>query len=161
MVEHLWIRIAELRQEAAIEEWEQKHPISTRWLRRLRWLRIRSLLFAIWLSNTQMALSLLGSLEKFRKQVCALMLRCYLVVTRFIGVRPARASVERLRTRELLAELQARGLANNTCVEREDLLDELCGRPEQGKALMAQSSGLPVGIAGDPIGACDTFNDIV
>ena len=44
MVTHVLIRLAELREEAAAEEWQQAHPRLTACLRRLRYLRIRGVL---------------------------------------------------------------------------------------------------------------------
>ena len=41
MVEHVLIRLAELKDEAAEEEWEAAHPQLARWHKRLRWLRIK------------------------------------------------------------------------------------------------------------------------
>ena len=44
MVTHVLIRLAELREEAAAEEWQAAHPRLTACLRRLRYLRIRGAL---------------------------------------------------------------------------------------------------------------------
>ena len=41
MVEHAWVRIAELKEEAALEEWQAAHPRLVWLLKTLRWLRIR------------------------------------------------------------------------------------------------------------------------
>lgn len=127
MVEHLWIRIAELRQEAAKEEWEKKHPLRTLWLRRLNWLRIRYLLFMVWLSEREKSLLLVAALGRCRDRYNELALRCYLAITRLASMRPARSRVEQMRSRDLMAELEARGLAHSGCVERDDLIEALCG----------------------------------
>ena len=55
-------------------------------------------------------------------------LAVYLVVTRNFGCRPRRRFVDhRLSNRELMQEMELRGLTHADCVERTDLLDVLCG----------------------------------
>ena len=41
MVEHAWVRIAELKEDAAFEEWEAANPRLARLRKGVRWLRIR------------------------------------------------------------------------------------------------------------------------
>ena len=123
MVEHAWVRIAELREDAANEEWEANNP-RLAWLRKtLRWLYIR------WLNRLkEFRESERGEqLRKFNADKAAQLLSIYLAVTRCGGCRPTRARVRHLSTRSLLNELDQRGIDRSECVERSELLDVLCG----------------------------------
>ena len=55
MVEHVLIRIADLREEAAAEEWQRLHPRSAALRRRLHYLRCRAKLACIRLRETALA----------------------------------------------------------------------------------------------------------
>ncbi len=84
MVEHAWVRIAELREDAANEEWEVNNP-RLAWLRKtLRWLYIR------WLNRLkEFRESERGEqLRKFQADKAAQLLSIYLAVTRCGGCRP-------------------------------------------------------------------------
>ena len=52
MVEFVLIRLAEIRAEAAQEEYDLAHPREAALRRRLRWLRIKAKLLALWAAAT-------------------------------------------------------------------------------------------------------------
>ena len=126
MVEHPWVRIAELKEEAADEEWQVRHPTRA-WVRKqLRLLRVRFLL-------TRKAVT-----EDTRVRNCSTRLQqhtliVYLAVTRLFGCQPRRVMVAHMSTRELVHEMTARRMGHvvEDCVERSDLLDALCGPAPQ------------------------------
>ena len=122
MVEHVLIRIADLRDEASAEAWQAQHPcLSTCW-RRARWLLIRLKLASrsvLALESTQHALV---TAARLRGQG----FRVVLAGTRLLGVRPPTACVVHLSNRELLRELEMRGIQHDA-LERQDLLRALCG----------------------------------
>ena len=127
MVEHAWVRIAELREDAAWEEWELAHPRVARLRRTLRLARIRAL--NQWIDFRKSPRG--QHLElRFREHAAVMRqgaLRAYLGVTRTCGCRPSRARAAQLTTRQLIDELNMRGIEHDDCVERRDLLDALCG----------------------------------
>ena len=123
MVEHLWIRLAELREEAALENWRAAHPRAHRALEAVRRARIRCKLARKWLLEQPAA----PAVQRQLQRVPELLLRLYLCATRWVGRQPSRARVAGLRTGALMAECQLRGLDSACCVEREDLLELLCG----------------------------------
>ena len=123
MVEHAWVRIAELKEEAALEEWQAAHPRLVWLLKTLRWLRIR------WLNRVkEFRESERGKrLANLALEAQSSMLFGYLRCTRFFGCRPKRRRVMHLTTKQLIEELDRRALDRTECVERSDLLDALCG----------------------------------
>ncbi|KAL1515319.1 hypothetical protein AB1Y20_001950 [Prymnesium parvum] len=127
MVEHLWIRLAELREEAALEEWRRKHPLQTALLHRLRRLRIRGLLLLLLLREQPAFQRIASRASALRSWLAQTAVRWYLRGSRWVRVVPDRRWVEHLRVRELMAELEARGIGYSDCVEKEDLLEALCG----------------------------------
>lgn len=61
-------------------------------------------------------------------------------MTRLLGTKGNRQLVSSMTVRQLLAELELRGIDASDCVEREDLLTALCGPPpavEPGSGLGA------------------------
>lgn len=127
MVEHIWIRLAELREEAKREEWEQKHPRQALLARYTRYFRIRMKLAVLWF----LALAFVRRCISFYLASCDMALRlhtrAHLSVTRVIGVRPSRSVCTALGVKELLSECQMRGAQYEHCLEREELLCALCG----------------------------------
>jgi hypothetical protein len=143
MVEHLWIRLAELREEAAEEEWQRRHPRLTRWRSRCNRLRVRLLLLRKGLAEIERVRHWLELLQSGRSRMDRASVSLYLLVTRMLGYAPARDFVgPRLSTRELIEELVSRNMDHAECVEREDLLDMLCGpKPMRAEASSDRSIG--------------------
>lgn len=129
MVEHVLIRIADLREEAAAEEWQRLHPRSAALRRRLHYLRCRAKLVCIRLRETAFAQRVHAAGMRqhacLRESARAIALSCL----RLLRLAPPRRLVRALTVRQLKAELDARGLGAEACVERGDLLDLLCGPP--------------------------------
>lgn len=134
MVEHPWIRIAELREEDATERWEQAHPRMAALVRQRRWLHVQWLLLRKQLVESQ-------RWKAWRAWLGTLSLRYYLLVTRTLRLRPRRRFVGELSTRSLLDELDARALEHSGCIERGDLLELLCG-PANSEDSTEQRSAL-------------------
>ena len=129
MVEHVWIRNAELREEEALEEWQQAHPLRTALGKRLKRLRIR--LTLAWRSflASPTGTELQARVTRWRVALGSFQVACVLALTRRIGAAPPRSLAESLPTKALLQELELRGLDASACVERGDLLEALCGPP--------------------------------
>ena len=130
MVEHAWVRIAELKADAELEEWEAAHPLRTRLRRLLKWLRIRLLIRLKEFQESERGARLMQTAHGLKLGGATSLLRLYFAVTRCGGCRPARARALRLSTRQLVEELDARGIERSGCVERSDLLDALCGEAD-------------------------------
>ena len=98
MVEFVLIRLAEIRAEAAQEEYDLAHPREAALRKRLRWLRIKAKLFALWAAATPPAVwcrrraALLHAWLRAQYNVLAL------AFTRRLGVPPPRAVVYRWRS---------------------------------------------------------------
>ena len=137
MVEHLWVRIAELKAEAALEAWEAAHPRLARALRVARYWRIRWLNLLKDFAESERGQRLARRVEDLR----AAALHGYLAATRLCGCRPSRRRVSGLSTRQLILELDLRGIPRDDCVERCDLLDELCGEATSSDALCEDARG--------------------
>ena len=132
MVEHPWVRIAELKQDAANEEWQLRHPRRA-WLRKqLHLLRVRYLLIRKAVSEERRVQLCVGWLQQHT-------LNIYLVLTRLASCQPRRDMVAHLSTRELICEMTSRRMAHlvEDCVERSDLLDALCGPAPQDEPLLS------------------------
>ena len=129
MVEHIWIRLAELREDAVLEEWEAKRPCLARWRRRYMYWRVQCLLLLKEARESERG----QRLHDFTRAMFAHWLRLYLALTRCVGRRPSRRQVQTLSTRGLISELDERNIDRSSCVERGDLLDALCG-PEEHMA---------------------------
>ena len=127
MVEHLWIRLAELREEAAHEEWEARHPRYARAHKYWRYWRAQFKCFVRWLVERQATQRIVAQASHARERAERRAILTYLVLTRCGRIQPARSLIMRLSNKELLDELDARGLERDDCVERIDLLDLLCG----------------------------------
>jgi hypothetical protein len=155
MVEHAWVRIAEIREQAAQEAWEAAHPVLTRLrkaanLQRIRWLN--------WLKDfkeSEHGKQWIERAQAFREARAAQALQLYLAVTRCVGRKPVRGSisirrrrenvgrcplrahglsraqsrvrVQTMSTRSLMAELERRNIDVSDCIERRELIDSLCG----------------------------------
>ena len=128
MVEHAWVRIAELRQQAELEDWIAAHPRRARLEKALRRLRIRFLNWHKDFVESERGQRLLEHVVKLR----SIALRAYLFATRTLGCRPSRRHVLHLSTRRLIEELDLRSISRTDCVERIDLLDALCGACASG-----------------------------
>ena len=128
MVEHAWVRIAEIKEEAIREEWEQQNPRRV-WLQKaMRRLRIRAVNHLIDFLASERGKKMTQHKEQLRR----LLLRFYLRVTRVFGCRPKRSYVLKLSTKQLIDEMDDRGLDHDECVEKSDLLDALCGAVASG-----------------------------
>ena len=98
MVEFVLIRLAEIRAEAAQEEYDLAHPREAALRKRLRWLRIKAKLLALWAAATPPAVwcrrraALLHAWLRAQYNVLAL------AFTRRLGVPPPRAVVYRWRS---------------------------------------------------------------
>ena len=136
MVEFVLIRLAEIRAEAAQEEYDLAHPREAALRKRLRWLRIKAKLLALWAAATPPAVwcrrraALLHAWLRAQYNVLAL------AFTRRLGVPPPRAVAEQLPVKGLLLELQLRrasrgalGTVPTRGTERGDLINALCGPP--------------------------------
>ena len=128
MVEHAWVRIAELKEDAAFEEWEAANPRLARLRKSVRWLRIRWLNWLKDFRESERGQRWEGELQLQRLTWLARALHSYLVITRWGGCRPSRQRVLRLSTRALIEELDLRGIGRGDCVERSELIDALCGQ---------------------------------
>ena len=128
MVEHAWVRIAEIREEAALEEWRAANPRLAWLLKTLRWLRIRWMNYVKEFHESERG-------ERFAQYVRdgrAVLLSVYLACTRTFGCRPRRRRVAHLSTRQLIDEVERRHIDRSELLERSDLLDALCGPPAEG-----------------------------
>ena len=126
-VEHLWIRLADLREEAADEEWEARNPRWARFRTSFRYWRAQFKLALKWVSEREQTQLWLIRCRHGRECVEHRALQLYLVLTR-CGCKPLRRLISQLSTKDLLLELGARGLDDRTdLLERDDLLDALCG----------------------------------
>ena len=98
MVEFVLIRLAEIRAEAAQEEYDLAHPREAALRKRLRWLRIKAKLLALWAAATPPAVwcrrraALLHAWLRAQYNVLAL------ASTRRLGLPPPRAVVYRWRS---------------------------------------------------------------
>ena len=129
MVEHVWIRNAELREEASLEEWQQAHPLLTALSKRLKRLRIRLTLAWRGFLASRTGTELQARAARYRAALGSFQVACVLAMTRSVGAAPPRSLAESLPTKALLQELELRGLDVSGCVERGDLLEALCGPP--------------------------------
>lgn len=131
MVEHAWIRIAELKEQAADEEWMERHPWKAQWRARLLYLRARCRLGRRLFFELEWVQRWLVQASHAQDFVERRGVRVYLFVTRCCwvcsGWRPRRCVVQHLSIRELMDELEQRALDHSHCVERGDLLELLCG----------------------------------
>lgn len=141
MVEHIWIRLAELREVAANEEWDSRNPRLARWRRSLRFWHVRCKLLCKWLREQETAQKVTANLRERRQRMEHSAVLCHLLLTR-CGCQPLRILVSRLSTKELKEEMAARGLDDSDCIEREDLLDVLCG-PRPADASETHASDAP------------------
>ena len=127
MVEHAWVRIAELKAEAEAEAWQEAHPRLARLRKQLRYLYVR---YLNWLKDFRESENGQHLAERVQ-HLKAAALRAYLVMTRLGGCRPRRARVLHLSTRQLISELDARAIDHDDCIERRELLDALCGEADE------------------------------
>uniref|UniRef100_A0A7S0LLZ7 Uncharacterized protein n=1 Tax=Coccolithus braarudii TaxID=221442 RepID=A0A7S0LLZ7_9EUKA len=129
MVEHVLIRLADLREEAAMEEWVQQHPRRAALAKLAKWARIKCMLVYKCAKDSRAARRATNSCNRTRANVFFWFLSLVLLTSRWLGVRPPRALAHELSTKSLLAEIKLRGLDSETCLNRCDLLDALCGEP--------------------------------
>ena len=136
MVEFVLIRLAEIRAEAAQEEWDAAHPRQAALRRRLRWLRIKAKLFGLWAAATPPAVQCTRRAALLHAWLRAQYSVSSLALTRRLGVPPPRAVAEQLPIKGLLLELQLRGGSRGGLhtvpargTERCDLINALCGPP--------------------------------
>ena len=101
MVEHILITLAELREAEALEQWRQKHPTQTKWLKRMHWLRIKWTLGLKWLREQDATKRALAAFGRQRARAADAVLRFYLRCTRVVGIRPGYAWVEQMRVKEV------------------------------------------------------------
>ena len=134
MVEHAWVRIAELREDAAWEEWELANPKLAALRKKMRLQRIR--LLNRWIEFRQSERG--QRLDQQLRAYSAAANLWYLAATRCF-FRPSRARAAQLSNKQLMVELDARGIDRDDCVERRDLLDALCG--ESSEELLEHEDG--------------------
>lgn len=127
MVEHIWIRLAELKEDAANEEWALKHPRLARANRLLHYYVVQAKIFRKWCGEQQAVIKMILHLRAWQEQCARRLLFIYLMISRWYDFQPRRHLVSVLSTKELIAELTLRGIDHSACVERIDLLDALCG----------------------------------
>ena len=134
MVEHLWIRLADIKEEAADEEWRASHPRLARWRTSYRYWRAQVKILVKWVLEQERTQRWLALLQHSRERVESTALHSYLFLTRWGRYQPARRLASRLSVKDLIAELNSRGLDHDGMLERAELLDALCGpepaRPE-------------------------------
>ena len=129
-----WVRLAELRENAADEEWAQQHPIRAALRAKLKRLRIWTKLAAQDFRQSERGQRLLAQFLNVEQGMWSLVLRCYLLSCRVVGCRPSRLRMVRdLSTKRLLDELARRGVDTTDFVEREELLEALCGPPNDAE----------------------------
>ena len=121
-----WVRLAELREDEALEQWERVHPIQADCLKRLKYWRGAT---RRWLASEQ-GQRYAGAAKEWQIASHDTALKAYLLVTRWSRCRPARHRVRDMSTKSLLEEAKKRGVDTQECVERIDLLDALCGLEE-------------------------------
>ena len=123
-----WVRLAELREDAADEEWEQAHPKLTKLRAMWKRVRIQIKLSAKEFSESARGQRLISYAHNLETYFWASLLAIYLLCTRIARCRPARHKIVReLSTKRLLAELELRGIDTSDFVERDELLEALCG----------------------------------
>ena len=108
----------------------------------------------MWLLERECSRRIIEYALRLQTLSAATFLAAYIGITRLLQVRPARGQVDHMRTKELIAELQARGIDHRECVEREDLLEALCG-PRLPPPQTAQSSGAIDYFDDEPTGDAD------
>ena len=129
MVEFVLIRLAEIRDEAAQEEYDQNNPCQASLRRRVRYLRIKAMLAWRWAIATPAALKCRRWAVDAYAWLSAQYSACVLASTRRLGLPLPRAIGASLSIKELLRELELRGEDPAACVERVDLVNALCGPP--------------------------------
>ena len=136
MVEFVLIRLAEIRDEAAQEEWDAAHPHQASLRRRLRWLKIKATLACQWAAATPPAVHCRRRALRLRAWLSAHYTVLVLLFTRRLGVPPPRALAEQLPIKGLLLELELRAGSRGSLrmvpargTERIDLINALCGPP--------------------------------
>ena len=82
MVEHVWIRNAELREEASLEEWQRAHPLRTALSKRLKRLRIRLTLAWRSFQASQTGAELQARVARWRAALGFFQAACVLALTR-------------------------------------------------------------------------------
>jgi hypothetical protein len=127
MVEHVLIRLAEIRAEAAQDEWERSHPCRLCLQRRLRRWWIQAKLAGLWLSSRPAVQNTRAAAVVQRKHMHQVGIGLVLRATRLVGMRPPRSLVLGQSVKTLITELELRGCSSEACVEKSDLLDVLCG----------------------------------
>tara|TARA_B110001452_G_scaffold210117_2_gene180485 strand:+ start:91 stop:381 length:291 start_codon:yes stop_codon:yes gene_type:complete len=85
MVEHVWIRNAELREQELLEQWQRAHPLRTALSKRLKYLRIR--LTLAWRSflASPTGTELQARVARWRAALGSFQVACVLALTRRLG----------------------------------------------------------------------------
>ena len=123
-----WVRLAELREDAADEEWVQHHPLLAALRGKSKRLRTWMKICAKDFRESDRGQELLARVGALEQSAWSLALRSYLRVCRIFGCRPMRfRMVCELPTKRLLDELARRGVDTTDFVERSELLEALCG----------------------------------
>ena len=122
------VRLARLRADAADEEWVQSNPTSAALRPKFKRLRIWCKVTFAEFSQSEHGKRYLSQLQTLEQRSWSLLIRCYLLITRWGGCRPARyRGVLDLSSKQLLEELAKRGVDTSAFVERDELLQALCG----------------------------------
>ena len=139
MVEFVLIRLAEIRDDAAQEEWEKAHPRRASLRRSLRWLRIKGKLVCKWAAATPPAVQCRRAAVLVHVWLNAQYSSFILASTRRFGLPLPRSVAEQLSVKALLLELELRGGNPASCLERCDLIDAMCGPPPSLQPLPPRS----------------------
>lgn len=108
-----------------------RHP-RLAWMQRLAWMlhkafSIRLKILAKQTTESESGQHLAAQARKIHQRAVDAGVRIYLAVTRVGGCKPARyAMVKELPVKQLLAELEARGVDTSDFCERDELLEALC-----------------------------------
>ena len=110
MVEHVLIRLADLREEEALEQWARQHPLRERVRRSVRWLCIRLMLALRWVRSSPPWLRASEACSTAHTRLYLTMLSLVMRVSRGLTLPPPRKLASQLSTKRLLAELELRGV---------------------------------------------------
>ena len=101
-----WARLAELRENAADEEWQQRNPYLAAFREKLKRIRIHIRIAAKDFRESERGHRFLEQLSGLEQLALGCVLGCYLCTCRLVGCRPSRHTIVReLSTKQLLNEL--------------------------------------------------------
>uniref|UniRef100_A0A7S4FAQ3 Uncharacterized protein n=1 Tax=Chrysotila carterae TaxID=13221 RepID=A0A7S4FAQ3_CHRCT len=127
MVEFVLIRLADLRDEAEAEQWQQRHPCRAALAKRLRYVYVRSKLMLKWARGTAAAAAISHAMLQGQATASYIAVACILTLSRWARQSPPRVVADTMGVKALRAEIEKRGLRSDACIDRADLIDVLCG----------------------------------